>query len=110
MNLAIQKEKEDPQLVEGIKDLLKESYPISEDDMILIMNKASDNSEKYLVEYFAFVEPIQAICDGIRIILENHLKQVELEEEMDLKMVNEAAVWHAFECIRRYFKSQANLF
>lgn len=110
MNLAIQKEKEDPQLMEGIKDLLKESYPISEDDMILIMNKASENSDGYLVDYYAFIEPIQEICDGIRNILENHLKQIDQEEEMAVKMVNEAAVWHAFECIRRFYKNKANLF
>ncbi|WP_161409510.1 hypothetical protein [Paenibacillus silvestris] len=110
MNLAIQKEKEDPQLMEGIKDLLKESYHLAEDQMILIMNKASECSEGYLVDYFAYVEPIQEICNGIRNTLEKHLKQVDQDEEMALKMMNEAAVWYAFECIRRYYKNQANLF
>jgi hypothetical protein len=56
------------------------------------MNRASESSEGYLVDYFAFVEPIQGICDGIRITLEKHLKQVDQEEEVVLKMVNEAAV------------------
>jgi hypothetical protein len=72
--------------------------------------KKSGNGYSAGIDYFAFVEPIQGICDGIRNTLGKHLKQVDQEEEVVLKMVNEAAVWHAFESIRRYYKNQANLF
>jgi hypothetical protein len=108
--LEIVKEEEYSELSDGIKDLLKESYHISEDEAILIMNKASERSEGLLVDYFPYVNAIQEINAGIRNTLDKHLKQVDQEDLIVLKMVNEAAVWHAFECIRRFYKNMVNQF
>jgi len=108
--LEIVKEKENSEIMEDIKNLLNESYHISEDEAILIINKSSERVEQLLVDYSPYVNSIIEICTGARNTLDKHLKQVDQEEELVLKMINEAAVWHAFECIRRFFKNRANQF
>lgn len=53
------------------------------------MNKASERTEGLLVDYFPYVNSIQEISDGIRNTFDKHLKQVDQEDIMVLKMVNE---------------------
>ncbi|MCZ8514291.1 hypothetical protein O9H85_18015 [Paenibacillus filicis] len=110
ITLAILKEKENSELLVGIKELLKESYHISEDEAILIIKKGIEKAEGLLFDYFSYVDSIQEISSRIRDTLNEHLKQVDQEEEMVLKMISEAAVWHAFERIRCYYKNMANVF
>ncbi|UQZ81025.1 hypothetical protein SK3146_00181 [Paenibacillus konkukensis] len=108
--VEIIKERENPVIMDGIKSLLKESYHISENEANLIMNRASERSEGLIFDYFPYVHSIHELSDGIRNTLDKHLNRVDQEGIIVLKMVNEAAAWHAFECIRRFYKNKANHF
>ncbi|MFC5446734.1 hypothetical protein [Paenibacillus aestuarii] len=98
------------ELMGGIKDLLKESYEISEDEAVLILDKGSESAQKLLDDYCQYMDSIKKISHGLRDTLEKHLKQVDVEDEQASKMVKEAAAWYAFEYIRLYYKNKANIF
>jgi len=98
------------EVLDGIKDLLRESYEISEAEASLILDKGSESAQNLLHDYFQYVDSIQKISYGLRDTLEKHLKQVDGEDEQASKMVKEAAAWYAFEYIRLFYKNKANIF
>jgi len=102
------KEKEYSDIADGVKSLLKESYPISEDEAVNIVRKGRERAEGLLADYIPFAASIQEACGGIKSTLDTHLKQVDEEEKADSKMVREAAVWHAFERVKRFYMNKAN--
>ncbi|KIL40747.1 hypothetical protein SD70_11830 [Gordoniibacillus kamchatkensis] len=108
LTLGMLKEDEYSDLLDGIKDLLKESYQISEDEAMSIINKGSARAEELLIDYFPYIDSIRDIISGIRDTLDKHINLVDQEEELLLKMINEAAVWHAFECVRWFYINTAN--
>lgn len=106
--LAILKEDENSELLDGIKDILKECYQITEDEAMLVLHDSSEKAQELLSDYLPYIDTIHEIIGGIRDTLENHMKLVYQKEELPNKMIHEAAAWHAFEYVRGYYKKAAN--
>lgn len=105
MTLAILNNNVNPQIADEIKCLLKEIYNISEGEASFIINNSGEIVESLLVDYTPYVYSIQEISNDIRNTLDEHLKQVNEKEQIVLKMMNEAAVWFAFDRIRQFYKN-----
>ncbi|TVY08125.1 hypothetical protein [Paenibacillus cremeus] len=108
--LAILKEQEYSEVLDGMKNLLKECYPISDEEAKMVLTKGIETSEALLVDYVPYINSIVETISGIRSTLDKHMNQAQQQEGLDSKMINEAAVWHAFECMRQCYKSMANDF
>jgi hypothetical protein len=93
------------EVLDDIKDLLKETYQISDDEAASIIFKSREKVDDYLYDYIPFINHIKDVRANMRETLDTHLHQtVDQEQEMQLKMRNDAAIWLTFECIRRYCK------
>ncbi|MDR6882550.1 hypothetical protein [Bacillus sp. 3255] len=103
-------ENENTELLDGLKDLLRESYGISEEEAILMIHQGYERVPKLLKDYAPYLDLIKNVSDGLSETLEKHLKQADYEDEKVLKMMNEAAAWYAFEYIRVLYKNKANIF
>ncbi|MBP1963277.1 hypothetical protein [Paenibacillus aceris] len=106
--LATLKEDEYTELLDGIKDILKECYQITEDEAKLVIHEGSEKAQEYLNDYFPYIDSIREMVDGINDTLDKHMNLVFQEEELPNKMIYEAAAWHAFEYVRCYYKRAAN--
>lgn len=71
--LGILKEDEYSDLLDGIRDILKESYHITDDEAMLIINKGSERAQELLVDYFLYIDSIREIISGIRDTLDKHI-------------------------------------
>jgi uncharacterized tellurite resistance protein B-like protein len=92
-------------VLEGVKDLLKETYQISDNEAISVIIKSREQADEYVNDYIPYVNHMRDIQDNLRGTLDTHIQQaVDQEKEMHIKMSNDAAVWLAFECIRRFCK------
>ncbi|MFE5318479.1 hypothetical protein ACFQ88_07210 [Paenibacillus sp. NPDC056579] len=106
--LATLKEDEYTELLDGIKDILKECYQITEDEAMVVIHEGNEKAQELLIDYFPYIDSIHEIISGIRDTLDNHMNLVFQEEETPNKMIYEAAAWYAFEYVRCYYKSTVN--
>lgn len=98
-------EREWTEVVDEIKDLLKETYHISESEAESILSKSRDRADGFIEDYMPYIRNIQDIRGNMRDMLDSQLMlTVDKEQELTLKMRNDAAVWLTFECMRRYCK------
>jgi hypothetical protein len=106
--LAILEEDEQTELWDGIKDILKECYQITEDEAMLVIHESSEKAQELLRDYLPYIDSIHEIIGGIRGTLDNHMNLVFQREELPNQLIYEAAAWHAFEYVRCYYKRAAN--
>lgn len=105
---AALQEDEHTELLDGIKDILKECYQITEEEALAVIHEGSGRAEELLRQYSPYIEAIHEIIGGIRDTLESHMNQAIQEEHLPNKMIREAAAWHAFEYVRSYYRRTAN--
>ncbi|OXM87506.1 hypothetical protein [Paenibacillus rigui] len=92
-------------VLNGVKDLLKETYCITEHEADSVVNRTLDNVDVFLDDYIPYIQSLKTIQGDLRETLDEHLKQaVDNEHTLQLKMTNDAAIWLAYECIRRFCK------
>jgi hypothetical protein len=94
----------DDEVLDGVKDLLKETYKITDMEAITVINKSRDKADEFLDDYSPYLTYINDLRDCLEGTLEAHFQQVDQETELQVRMKNEAAVWLTFECIRRFCK------
>ncbi|WP_248930426.1 hypothetical protein [Paenibacillus hamazuiensis] len=91
--------------MDGVKDLLKETYQLTEDEAVSVIRRSREKADQYLYDYMPYIEYIREVRHHLRDTLDAHFeKTVDPEKELPLKMSNDAAVWLTFECIRRFCK------
>lgn len=93
------------EMLDGIKMLLMESYSVTCDQAAAVTHACQVKAEELLIDYSPFLTLIHEITCGMREVLDKHLKQVDLEKDAALQMIAEAAVWHAFERVKRHYKN-----
>ncbi|BFT72716.1 hypothetical protein [Paenibacillus sp. P36] len=103
--LSTLKEDEYNELLDGIKDILKECYQVTEYEAMLVIHEGNEKAQELLKDYLPYIDSIHKTICGIRDTLENHMNLVFQEQELPNKMIYEAAAWHAFESVRCYYKS-----
>lgn len=92
-------------VLEGVKDLLIETYRITDDEALNILGQSRGKADDYLYDYAMHLDYIKEITHYLRETLDTHLEQaVDGEREPVRRMSNDAAVWLTFECIRRFCK------
>lgn len=106
--LAILEEDEQFELRDGIKDILKECYQLTEEEAMLVIQDSSEKAQELLSDYLSYIDSIHEIIGGIRDTLDHHMNLVFQKEELPNKLIYEAAAWHAFEYVRCYYKRAAN--
>lgn len=91
--------------LDGVKDLLMETYSLTDMEASSVMSGTMDHVHVFLDDYMPYIHSLQELRLDLRHTLDEQLKQaVDNEHKLQLKMSNDAAVWLAYECIRRYFK------
>ncbi|MEK3917364.1 hypothetical protein [Paenibacillus sp. FSL H7-0331] len=95
---------EDDEVLNGVKDLLKETYKITDHEATSIIMKSRDKADGFLDDYSPYVNYINDLRSCLEATLEAHFQQVDQENELQARMKNDAAVWLTFECIRRFCK------
>ncbi|TDG00285.1 hypothetical protein [Paenibacillus piri] len=94
-------------ILDGVNDLLKETYHIPDSKSAWILNQSHDRVDDYLFDYASYLEFVRETRNYIRDTFENQFHQkVELEPEQTNRMINDAAAWVAFECVRCYFEKR----
>jgi hypothetical protein len=105
-------EAEYSEVLDGVKDLLKETYELEDHEAASVIGTSLNKADELLCDYIQYVNYIQELRQRLRGTLEAQLVQkVDQENELHLKMRNDAAVWLTFECVRRICrKSMSNIY
>jgi RNA binding exosome subunit len=98
--------------LDGVKDLLKETYELEDHEVSSVIGTSLDIADEYLHDYIQYVQYIHEIRQQLKGTLESQLQQkVDQEQELHIRMRNDAAVWLTFECVRRICrKSMLNIY
>ncbi|TVY11738.1 hypothetical protein [Paenibacillus cremeus] len=93
-------------VLDGVKDLLKETYHITDREADSVLRASRDKAEAYVQDYTPYLKAIKEIRHALRETLDTQFEQaVDPEQELRIRMSNDAAVWVTFECIRRFCKN-----
>jgi len=94
-------------ILDGVNDLLKETYHIPDSKSAWILDQSHGRVDDYLFDYDSYLKFVQETRNDIRDTFENqfHLR-VEKEQEQTKRMINDAAAWVAFECVKCYFEKR----
>ncbi|WP_127589029.1 hypothetical protein [Paenibacillus koleovorans] len=91
------------EVLDGVIDLLRETYHLSEVEAKAIVKRSWGQTETYLPDYEPFVSYLSDVGAWLRETLDAQFAQaVHPQQELQKRMSADAAVWLAFECIRRY--------
>jgi hypothetical protein len=94
-------------ILDGVNDLLKEMYQIPDSKSAWILDQSHLRVEDYLFDYASYVESVKDTRNHIRDTFENQfIQRVEKEQEQTSRMINDAAAWLAFECVKCYFQKR----
>ncbi|MFH5182576.1 hypothetical protein ACHHV8_08020 [Paenibacillus sp. TAB 01] len=90
-------------VMDGVKDLLKETYSLTDKEANSVVSGTLNHVDVFLDDYKPFIHYLQDLRGDLRTTLDTHLQQaVDNEHKLQMKMSNDAAVWLAYECIRRF--------
>lgn len=89
---------------DGVKDFLKETYKISDQEADAIISGSLPKADEYLNDYFPYVHYMSEIRHLLRETLDAHFQEVDREREPASRMRSDAAVWLTFECVRRLYQ------
>lgn len=91
-------------VLDGVKDLLKETYQITDMEAISVICNSRGKADEFLYDYYPYMNNIKDIHDGLRDTLDGHFQAVDQAKELQVRMSNDAAAWLTFECMRRLYK------
>ncbi|NHN29028.1 hypothetical protein [Paenibacillus agricola] len=98
-------------VLEGVKDLLKETYRITDNEAISVISNSREKADEFLIDYYPYLNNIKDLHSGLRDTLDVHFQEVDQAKELQIKMSHDAAAWLTFECIRKlYTKSFSKIY
>ncbi|NOU96476.1 hypothetical protein GC093_25135 [Paenibacillus sp. LMG 31456] len=94
-------------ILDGVNDLLKETYQIPDSKSAWVLDQSHGRVDDYLFDYSSYVALVKDTRSYIMDTFENQFEQkVKKEQEQTDRMINDAAAWLAYECVKCYFEKR----
>lgn len=94
-------------ILDGVNDLLKETYQIPDSQSAWVLDQSHNRVDDYLFDYSSYVTLVRETRNYIRDTFDNQFEQkVQKEQEGTDRMINDAAAWLAYECVKCYFEKR----